>query len=165
MFQNCSYHELDSLVPPSPNVDKSIQQSLISLENICAVSIVKDGRNNKTLSQIPAHLHKVLWRAYLTDKYYAHEYCAYDFSFDELPELLYHWPYEEFILKDLMSSFPPRLDDFADIGDPAVWNWFELPPYEQNIEKIEGFYSKIIDTIISTITEGFSDSSSEQRES
>ena len=50
------------------------QSPLIRLENICAVSVVKNGRNNKTLTQVPAHLHKVLWKAYLLHKYYTNNF-------------------------------------------------------------------------------------------
>ena len=58
MFGNCSYHVLESLIPPAPSEDVFIQKSVLRLENTCAASIAKHGINNKTLSlsQTPAHL-------------------------------------------------------------------------------------------------------------
>ena len=57
-------------MPPSTDVDVANKQSLMSLGHLSAVAIAKDTRNHQILAQTPAHLHKVIWRAYLTDKYY-----------------------------------------------------------------------------------------------
>ena len=73
-----------------------------SLGKSVALAVVKAGRNHNILAQTPAYpLHKVIWRAYLTDKYYAN-----DLNLSELPELLYAWPQEEFVLRDVMPCFP-----------------------------------------------------------
>ena len=91
------------------------------LEHLSAVAVAKDGRNHQILAQTPTPLHKVIWRAYLADKYYQYHtehyrydgYYQYKSSFSELPELLYAWPQEEFVLRDVMPCFPQKLEGFA----------------------------------------------------
>lgn len=104
-----------------PSTDVANKQSLMSLEHLSAVAIAKDTRNHQILAQTPAHLHKVIWRAYLTDKYYinfTHNVTSLMklkevdprlesvFRFDELPELLYAWQRWLFIGREIKNYFP-----------------------------------------------------------
>ena len=61
MFANCSYHLLDSLVPPSVDEDILTKKYLTSLQYKCSLAIVMNPRNASILHNTPAHLHKVLW--------------------------------------------------------------------------------------------------------
>ncbi|CAL4193468.1 unnamed protein product [Meganyctiphanes norvegica] len=147
MFQNCSYHLLDSLIPPSAEKDKCIQDSLLRLESMCACSIVRSERNCQILSETPKPLHKIIMEAYLKDSY---SFIAQNgeqniWPRDEdmlvgLPELLYHWPHEDFILKEVMPKFQPRLSDFSFFSDI-----------------LHKFYTLVVKTIIRTFLINFKD--------
>lgn len=136
MFDHCSYHLLDSLVPPSADGDRYIHASLLRLENICAYAIVRNEKNNETLNKIPAHLLKTLWKAYLRNEYYTQR------SLDDLPKLLCHWPHEQFILKDVMPKFPPRLNSFA-----SFWDANDFGPSYQNTIYLLQFYENVVNII------------------
>ena len=86
----------------------------------------------------------VLWRAYLTNKYYANES-----NFDEIPDLLLTWPYEEFVLRELIPCLPSKLEDFVYVRDKALQ---ALNPYGRNRNKLEFFYTNVVYTIMNALT-------------
>ena len=126
-----TFHISDSLLPPSVNDDGHMKGTGISLENLCANVIVRNG-SCKIFSITPRHLYKILMSTYLRDKYYKyfdlldkyssdlnatgnnnriHGLSNPDFRYlcasgSNLPELLYHWPDREFILKEVMPLLP-----------------------------------------------------------
>ncbi|CAL4163444.1 unnamed protein product [Meganyctiphanes norvegica] len=166
MFDHCSYHLLDSLVPPSVDEDKANQDSLLSLQSICACAIVRNERNCQTLSVTPIHLHKIIWKSYLRDEYYAYK-DSFDRYYEDnlskvypckdsfntfIPELLYHWPYKEFKLKEVMPKYPPRLSRFTSGLDDEDYD-----PMFQNNRHLSEFLNSISKKILSTFLVGFMD--------
>jgi len=72
-------------------------------------------RDKVVKSKVPTHLYKILWKAYLRDVFYKNKFGyneSLEILYDDLPELLFHWPYEEFILKEVLPNFPPKLNDY-----------------------------------------------------
>ncbi|CAL4064035.1 unnamed protein product [Meganyctiphanes norvegica] len=165
MLDNGTYHLLDSLVTPSVDEDLSNKVSFLRLENICACTIARNKRNCQILSKTPKHLHKILWESYLKDEYYAHidslnkyekgdlmvKYFEHEGSLNKIiPELLYHWPYEEFILKEVIPKFPPRLNSFSSFWDPD-----EDGPYHNYSVFLFGFFKNLLDRLYDTFLKGF----------
>ncbi|CAL4245589.1 unnamed protein product [Meganyctiphanes norvegica] len=161
MYDNCSYHILDSLVPPSADEDNTFQNSLLRLEHICACAIVKDfssENTNQILSKTPAPLHKIIWKAFLTDRYYKIEDDE-ELNFedieeiDEIKDLLYHWPREEFVLKELMPKLPSRLNDFHSVWDDDTFTYglfgFCSEPIRNT--KVLEFYELVVTTIVRSL--------------
>ncbi|CAL4107378.1 unnamed protein product [Meganyctiphanes norvegica] len=167
MLRVCSYQILDSLVPPSVEENKCIQDSLLRLESICACSIVRS-KNCQILSETPTHLYKIMLKAYLRDEYYTqirHDFgaCKPRISYiyndlwfrrwpgpkDEcmlggLSEILYHWPHEEFDLKEVMPKVPSRIRDFSlETGNSK----FPSILYDKKVETINDFYEMVVNVI------------------
>ncbi|CAL4183895.1 unnamed protein product, partial [Meganyctiphanes norvegica] len=61
---------------------------------------------------------------------------------DELTELLYHWPHEEFNLKKVMPTIRPRLNKFA-----YYWSPYHLSPYHKNSEVLFNFHGRVVKSI------------------
>lgn len=136
-YSNCSYDILESWVPLSTDEEKYIKESLLRLENISACAVVRNGRKCQTLSNTPAPLHKILWKAYLRDEFYAHRDEEAELCLDGLPELLCHWPNTEFNLKEVM----PKLH---------TGFWFKEPSTDENDYGLGAFYSKVVLAIVKT---------------
>ncbi|CAL4103794.1 unnamed protein product [Meganyctiphanes norvegica] len=167
MFDNCSYHLSESLIPSADEEDNFFQDSLLRLESICACSIVRSEKNCQILSETPAPLHKIIWEIYLRDEYNTrtqhgkqilYENKENENMLEGLPELLYHWPYEEFILKELMPKFEPRLGEFSFLSDtghfklqqPFYWN-------HDNKDNWQIFHKIVVNTIVRTFLINFKD--------
>ncbi|CAL4119783.1 unnamed protein product [Meganyctiphanes norvegica] len=156
MFAHCSYHLLDSLMPPSDTEDVSNRDSLLRLQNICACAIVRDEGNYETLRQTPKHLHKILWKAYLRDEYYTYienldKYNNGNFGnanrlYKIIQELLCTWPYEEFTLKEVMPKLPPRLNSFS-----SFWNAEEYGPSYQISSNLLSLFNNVSFSIANII--------------
>ncbi|CAL4126763.1 unnamed protein product, partial [Meganyctiphanes norvegica] len=146
-----SYTFLDSYVPPSAEEDIYIHNSLQRLEHICACTIVRNERNCQILTKTPVHLYKILWKAYLRDEYYAQGESE-NFNLNHLTELLLHWPYEEFILKDLMPRFPPGLNYFSFFSTGKFGG-----AYDQKMTDLSNFHKKVVGTIALTFLIHFKD--------
>lgn len=176
-LNNYSYHNLGSLVPPWLNKSKNVP---LSLENLCANTIVRCENKCPLLSNtpLPTLLQKVLWRTYLTYEYYKyvdklHEYFSRklkkaqceepELSLDGLPELLYHWPIEEFTLRDVMPTLPSRFEPYHSI---RIWDTefdgYEFGPCEMNSRYLYMFYRGVVNTIVQTFSINYNESSVEQ---
>ncbi|CAL4113267.1 unnamed protein product [Meganyctiphanes norvegica] len=82
----------------------------------------------------------------ILDKYFIHEGSLNKV----IPELLYHWPHKEFILKEVIPKFPPRLNSFSSFWDPD-----EDGPYHNNSVYLSGFFSNLLESIYDTFLKCF----------
>ncbi|CAL4070300.1 unnamed protein product, partial [Meganyctiphanes norvegica] len=127
------YHIIDNLIPPTKEADKNLQDSLLRLESLSACVIARNSHKckPKILTKVPPQFHSIIWKAYIRDEYYKYRD---DYTSDKwtrnmrskllsgLSDLLYHWPKEEFILKEVMPTFPAKL------------SWFSLLWHEYDVE-------------------------------
>ena len=162
MLSHSSYHILESLMPPSIDEDVSNKESALRLENLSACAVVRNIRSYKTLSELPTLLHKIMWKAYLSDEYYMYKdrfEKHYDdggyigdgpkLLLDELQELLLHWPHEKFILKELMPILPPKLyqhNHIYSFGRPRANE--SCSYYYENKNYLLSFYEKVAKVIV-----------------
>ena len=115
--------------------------------------IVRNKRKCHLVSNTPAHLHKILWKAYLMDEFYSHRNYIHEepeakVNLVGLPELLFHWPYKEFNLKEVM----PFLYNPHPFKDPTGDKVEEVPFNEFTGTSRSSFYSKVVLSIVKTFS-------------
>ncbi|CAL4250849.1 unnamed protein product [Meganyctiphanes norvegica] len=137
MLDGCLYHLLESLIPPTDN-DK--HDFLLQLQYLCACALLKDTNVAiKILPQIPSKLFKQIFKANVYRCYYKNEFD--ETNLQSFNQLIYHWPYENFNLTEVMPPLPPYNYNFS-IWKPGINQ--QNGPLETTKHNLDSFYKTLI---------------------